>query len=126
MNKNLVGLRVRVYRNLHKDCLSVQHKGRVIAHVDSVLLKRATFTVQPAGRKKVIETRQKNVHAFISGTVLGVNLPISQEDEIFCAVTYNPYKYDRWVNAEYPHTGLEFVELVHVATKKVTVLFADY
>ncbi|SVD12165.1 uncharacterized protein METZ01_LOCUS365019, partial [marine metagenome] len=41
-------MRVEVYRNLHKGCFSVralngEDKGRVIDHVQSIMLRDATF-----------------------------------------------------------------------------------
>lgn len=49
-------MKVQVYFNLHKKCLSVKSKepgdryGRVIAHMDTILLKDAKFKVSQAGR----------------------------------------------------------------------------
>jgi hypothetical protein len=82
----LTGLRVRVYRNLHNGLYSVQHKGLVIAHVAELTLLNVTFTVQPAGRAKVVATRRKLVHAFVNGTVA------PQVEELPNRVTYNPYQ----------------------------------
>lgn len=45
--------------------------GRVVAHSIGLSLLDATFTVQPAGNRKVRDTGVKNVHAFIRGTWLG-------------------------------------------------------
>ena len=71
-------MRVFVYFNLHKKCLSVkalegESKGRVIAHADSVELVNATFKVSQAGRQRVLRERRKNVHAGVVGTM--TNLP---------------------------------------------------
>ncbi len=65
-------MRVQVYWNLHKDCWSVvalegDQKGRVVTHADKVLLRGATFSVQPAGNAKVRREKKKNVHAFVRG-----------------------------------------------------------
>ena len=43
--------RVQVYWNFHKECWSVvalqgEHKGRVVKHTDSIVIKDATFVVQ--------------------------------------------------------------------------------
>lgn len=93
-------MKVEVYFNLHKKCLSVRSleghdKGRVIAHVDAINLFDATFAVQPAGRDKVRREGRKNVHAFVRGkwcdTVAGDALEA-------VGVTYNPYKYESFVN----------------------------
>jgi hypothetical protein len=89
---NLLGLRVRVYRNLHNGLYSVQHRGRVIAHVAELTLAGATFTVQPAGRAKVVATRKKLVHAFVNGTVVAPLGPTLTQ-----RVSYNPYKAGHFV-----------------------------
>lgn len=65
-------MRVEVYWNLHKNRFSVRaldgrDKGIVIAHCEYVALTDATFHVQQAGRRRVIETGRKNVHAVIRG-----------------------------------------------------------
>lgn len=84
----LDNMRVEVYKNLHKGCLSVRHKGKVIKHVDSISLQDVKFVVQPAGRAKVLSKKQKNVHAFARGTITKEELDLSE------AVSYNPYKSD--------------------------------
>lgn len=81
----LLGLHVRCYRNLHHGLFSVQHKGRVVAHVATLTLADARFTVQPAGQARVLATGQKQVHAFVSGTV--TDLATLGE-----RVSYDPYK----------------------------------
>lgn len=86
-NFDLMGLTVRVYKNLHNGLFSVQHKGRVIAHVDHLTLVGATFTVQPAGRAKVVATGCKQVHAFVNGEVSYGGCTSYAE-----RVSYNPYK----------------------------------
>lgn len=68
----LVGDRVEVYRNLHKNCFSVRKNGRVVKHIpddQGLTLVDVKFAVQPAGRAKVLRERKKNVHAFVRGTV---------------------------------------------------------
>lgn len=65
---------VRVYRNLNTGTLSAQEKvnggWRVTSHPKSVKLKNAKFIVNEAGRKKVVKTKQKNVHAYIQGNLV--------------------------------------------------------
>ena len=61
--------KVRVYRNLHKDCISVRQGGIVRCHSDNVVLKDCKFIVSEAGQKKVRKECKKNVHAFSEGFV---------------------------------------------------------
>lgn len=93
-------MKVRVYRNLHKRCLSVQARvdGRwkVIQHVDSITLLDPCFQVSTAGRERVLREKRKNVHAFVVGIyhewaqdLLAINQQLG-----VCSrkVSYNPYK----------------------------------
>lgn len=100
-------MRVFVYFNLHKKCLSVkalegESKGRVIAHADSVELVNATFKVSQAGRQRVLRERRKNVHAGVVGTM--ANIPahystIHIAEALYTPVKYNPYRFDSFVTA---------------------------
>lgn len=73
---SLIGRKVRIYRNLHKNCYSVQDAKtrRVIAYRDYIALENATFVVSEAGRQRVLRDHKKNVHAFVVGTVLDPRL----------------------------------------------------
>jgi len=91
MSKEIVnGKKVRVYRNLHKDCFSVvdAKSGRVISHSKSLCLSKAEFRVREAGRQKVLEEKSKNVHAFVCGFIID---DIGKEDGLR-PVSYNPYR----------------------------------
>ena len=85
-------MKVKVYRNLRNKCLSVQYKGKVIAHVDSITLCGVTFKVSQSARARVLETKQKNVHAFVCGVIS------SATPELKESVTYNPYKYTQFTS----------------------------
>jgi hypothetical protein len=96
----LIGYRAEVYWNLHKNLYSVRalsgpYKGRVVAHTDSIDLYDVTFAVQLAGRNRVLAEGRKNVHAFVRG-VVSSGLP----HETTQVVTYNPYKYETFVDAD--------------------------
>lgn len=89
----LHGEKVKVYRNLHKRCYSVQDiTGRVVAHVNNLLLTDATFKVREAGRNKVLRTKRKNVHAFVIGKVADSAFGIDKEGrDLPVKIRYNPY-----------------------------------
>ena len=53
--------RVQVYYNIRRGDYSVRQSGRVIDHVESIILRDVRFNVAPAGRDKVRETGVKNV-----------------------------------------------------------------
>lgn len=64
----------RIYRNLTKNCWSVQHrtpKGwRVQAHQRALIAKDVDFVVYDSGRQRVLSTGHKNVHAYLVTSTL--------------------------------------------------------
>lgn len=88
-------MKVRVYRNLNKKCLSVQARvdGRwkVIRHVDSITLLEPCFTVSTAGRERVLREKRKNVHAFVVGIYHEWAQGLKAHDDAR-RVSYNPYR----------------------------------
>jgi hypothetical protein len=93
---NVLNKNVEVYYNLHKKCLSVRKRGLVVDHVRSILLKNAEFVVQPAGRKRVLKEKRKNVHAYVRGERVAVASFDGKSERI----TYNPYKNKSFVSVE--------------------------
>jgi hypothetical protein len=92
-------MRVRVYRNLTRRCLSVQRKvpgkgWRLDRHVQWIQLADASFEVSQAGRERVLSTGRKNVHAFVVGTPVE---PSGIRNGV--GVTYNPRKFSSFVTA---------------------------
>ena len=83
---------VMIYKNLHNGLFSVKQGGLVVAHLESVLLADVTFKVNESGRNRVIREQKKNVHAFIVGYIVNVNL--TPRSLLKRAITYNPYKYN--------------------------------
>lgn len=64
----------RVYRNLNGGDLSIMNmKTRlVVAHAEWVTLESVEFVVSPSGKKRALETGQRNVHAFVQGQVVNI------------------------------------------------------
>lgn len=95
-------MRVEVYYNLHKNVFSVRHKGKVIAWGNRVTIENPEYVVREKGRQKVLEEGRKNVHAFVRGTLSDINNfkfgNIQQRLSEPREVTYNPYKYDSFVD----------------------------
>jgi hypothetical protein len=111
-------MKVKVYYNLHKKCLSVaDSKGKVIEHTDSIFLKDAKFRVQPAGRKRVLKEKRKNVHAYVSGERSRMKKGLKFKKTL----TYDPYKYDSFVDAKSKQRMTE-AENVYITGKKVIIL----
>ena len=92
--------KVFVYKNLHRDCWSVKQDGLVKAHADEIEMWDCSFRVNQKGREKVLNEKRKNVHAGILGRISDVGTTVMVGTE----VTYNPYKYNSFVdkNTEYP------------------------
>jgi hypothetical protein len=102
---------VQVYRNLHRDCLSVRQNGIVVCHADSIVLHDATFVVGEKGRDRVRHEQKKNVHAYVKGYVKSARdtdglLPF-EWDEIY----YNPYTCDHFECDGQEVAAAEWVDL---------------
>jgi len=96
--------RVQVYYNIPRGDYSVRQSGRVIDHVDFIVLRDVRFNVAAAGRDKVRATGVKNVHATVTGYI--VDNPYRDGDFLYTNVqhsidvdyvAYNPFKYDQFV-----------------------------
>jgi hypothetical protein len=90
--------RVQVYYNIRRGDYSVRQSGRVIDHVDTIVLRDVRFNVATAGRDKVRATGVKNVHATVTGYIDSENhdfMLIDYKDHDY--VSYNPFKYDSFV-----------------------------
>ena len=114
--------RVQVYYNLHKKCLSIRHKGKVIEHAQEVTLTDARFHVQQAGRERVLKQKRKNVPAYISGKLKESFWFTQSPSYVWTArqhVTYNPYKYKNFVN-EKTLKPVTSAEVVHISGKRIT------
>jgi hypothetical protein len=93
------GRKVQVYWNLHKKCFSLKcpKSGLVLAHTnDFFTLRRVRYVVRQAGRRKVIEQKRKNVHAFVYGILVNAAEVTSHNTE---RVTYNPYRDETFVES---------------------------
>ena len=94
--------RVMVYRNLQfRD--SVMWSGRslklghVMFHLPQVALQNCVFKVSEKGRQRVLEEKQKNVHAGIVGVMTEADLKDPAEWTKIC---YDPYKYSNFVRCD--------------------------
>lgn len=102
----LHGKRVSVHRNITKNVWSVISRsgddyGRVVTHTHRIDLAHVEFRVSESGRQRVLQTKQKNVHAQVFGVVrtdmfIGDDRPIYHTSE----VTYNPYRFDSFVDVD--------------------------
>jgi len=102
--------KVFVYKNLHKDCWSIKQDGLVKAHTEEVRMWDCAFQVNAKGRQKVLDEQRKNVHAGIKGYIDEV---CDLEFDNAIEVTYNPYKYNSFVDkiTELPIYSSQFTKL---------------
>jgi len=110
--------RVRVYRNLHKQCFSVKQDGFVRCHADHVTLQDCKFIVSKAGQKRVRDEGRKNVHAFVEGLLADTRKADNHVDghltdeqvwkgsSRWGKAYYNPYTCDTFIN-QYDGSPLE-------------------
>jgi hypothetical protein len=99
---NIVGQKVKAYRNLNNGLIAVRGlDNKVIGYCTSLQLKDCTTNVQVGTRNTIVrklqETgkREKNVHAFIIGTVVAFDAA-TIDTSAGAAVSYNPYKADHF------------------------------
>jgi hypothetical protein len=122
----LYGKRVGVYRNLHmgrklgRKVYSVVRSGKVVAHVEQILLTNVEFKVRANGRDKVRQTKRKNVHAFVVGDVVSSAMGIGAGGKLAIPTTYNPYEDDHFVTDAFRLRC--WGPRMHVFTAQVTVL----
>ena len=100
---------VRVYRNLHKKCVSVKQGGIVRCHATNVVLKDCKFIVSEAGQRRVRDEKKKNVHAFVEGHVVSASKANELLDFGWETVYYNPYTTDHWQLSQVPYD--EYVDV---------------
>ena len=110
--------KVFAYRNLHRQCWSVKAlegplKGRVIYHANDLTLGWCDFKVSQAGRQRVLREQKKNVHAGVVGYLTDCGEIATDGIDLDVPITYNPYKYDSFVDArcEVPVSSALFVNL---------------
>lgn len=113
-------MKVFVYWNLHQSLWSVKalegpKKGRVIARLPLVLLSDAEGKVSEAGRQRVLREKRKNVHAGLVGNLANASSGLHRGMIEFVGdrITYNPYKYERFVHTvdESPFEGSAYALL---------------
>ena len=121
---------VYVYKNLHKDCWSIKQHGLVKAHIpkdEAIGLWDCYFHVDAKGREKVLREKRKNVHAYVKGYLQDVEnvtrISSSYLDPRVTAkeveVTYNPYKYETFVDKK-DESFVYYADEVLLTHNKVT------
>jgi hypothetical protein len=115
-------MKADIYYNLHKKCLSVRHKGLVVNHVEEIALDNVKFVVSQAGRKRVIEEKRKNVHAFVRGETREISF--ADRNAPGRTIKYNPYKYDSFVTED--GTPVKGAKKVAIFGKKIVAWCLEF
>lgn len=99
--------KVKLYRNLTRDCWSVKTSYENVRLADALTLFDVGFQVGENARQKVIATKHKNVHAFVTVDMTKAALERSlakdnsREDLTgWDRVSYNPYMQDFFYKVE--------------------------
>jgi len=103
---------LRVYRNLHRKCISIKQDGIVRCWATNVVLENCKFIVSKAGQKRVRDEKKKNVHAYVQGALAKVRETDFLTDD-WTESYYNPYHTDTFqdVTTGQPITGAKFVDI---------------
>lgn len=124
--------KVRVYRNLHKDCFSVKQDGLVRCHANHVTLRDCKFIVSKAGQKRVRDEGRKNVHAFVEGLLVNTreadkivdgtksDTEIWEGESNWQKAYYNPYTCDTFIN-QYDGSPLEATRFADLYIEPTTI-----
>jgi hypothetical protein len=90
------------YRNLRTGGFSIKYKGRVVDRIKSAIIDNVAFKVNQKGRERVINERQKNVHAYIVSHKYSIVKNYESNDLSEHEIKYNPYtdSYFKYKNNE--------------------------
>ena len=101
---------------------SVTFGGIVVLKADYVRLKNVKFLVSETGKQKVRKVRQKNVHAYVTGTLIDYcenpceDMPQPERDVV---IKYNPYFDDTFLikQTQEPIFRADEVEMINLENK---------
>lgn len=109
------GMRVGVYRHLHKNAYSVvlmegPYKGTVVAHTPEITISSAIPRVSEVGRQRALKLNRRSVHAILVGRFKSFK---AQADARAECVTYNPQLRGEFFykKSNLPFTGATVVSL---------------
>lgn len=95
---------VRVFRNWKRGCYNIL-QGRFLVSAREVCLGDVEFLVRASGRRRMLESGRKNVHAYAVGSLIDF-VPMSEPGRMDDsaaegrALHYNPFAGDRFVDSE--------------------------
>ena len=94
---------VRVFKNWKLGCYNIMQSGKLLASAKQVRLSGVEFLVRSTGRKRMLESGRRNVHAYAVGQLVDYVHPEDPRtlDKIEGrGVSYYPYRYEWFVDNE--------------------------
>lgn len=92
---------VMVYRNLNRKgkVYSIKQNGLVVAHTTCLTMSNCEFKVNQSGKKRALETTQRNVHAYIEGKItlrgiMGTTAELAEERNYNLPAKISYYPFD--------------------------------
>jgi hypothetical protein len=89
-----------VYRNLLRKCVSVRKGGKVVGYAQSVVVTSPTFRVAPAGVQRIRRQGQREVVAYVRGTVVCASAEAVAIPSGAVRVCFNPFEHDTFVTED--------------------------
>ena len=107
--------KVKVYKNLHNGLWSIKDvkTGLVLGHTSEITLFDCEYKVSQKGRERVLNEKQKNIHAYIVGNYMSDSFVSKSYIERsgmanslhgIETVAYNPYKESHFTTLESSRT----------------------
>lgn len=94
---------VRVFRNWKHDCYSIMQDGVVRASARQVHLSEVQFLVRESGRRRMLASKRKSVHAYAVG-LLAAHVHPAQTVSLAGihgrVAFYDPYRFDSFVDRD--------------------------
>ena len=117
-----INKQVKVYYDITRHMFSVTFSGIVVLKADYVRLKNVKFLVGEKGKEKVRSVKQKNVHAYVTGTLIDYceypcdDIPSPEGNVV---IKYNPYFDESFIikKTKEPIFSADEVEMINLDDK---------
>lgn len=107
---------VQVYRCLNRRgfVFSIKQGSYVVAHTSEITLNNVSFHVGETGRERCLKEKQRNVHAWVIGTI---NDSIVECDS---DIYYNPYKTDSFILSK-DGSKIDHTDFLTIKNNKISI-----
>jgi hypothetical protein len=85
---------IDVYRNLNRKgkVYSIKQGNKVVAHATALCMIDAEFKVNKSGKNRSLETKTRNIHAYIRGYYSTHGMGLTANNNLPYVITYNPFE----------------------------------